>query len=60
MPLYVYKCEACEHEFEVYQGINDDPLEECEKCGEMQAKRQIARASFQLVGNGWADSGYSN
>jgi len=59
MPLYVYKCEECEHEWEVYQRIKDEPIEECEECGEMTAKRQIARSSFVLKGNGWFKTDYS-
>ncbi|RLE38198.1 zinc ribbon domain-containing protein [Candidatus Woesearchaeota archaeon] len=33
MPTYVYYCENCKKEFEVFQGINDPPLKKCPKCG---------------------------
>ena len=60
MPLYVYKCEKCEHEWEVHQSYKDDPIEECEECGEMAAKKQIARSSFSLQGNGWYATDYAS
>ena len=33
MPTYEYKCETCEHLFEVFQSIKEDPLDSCPKCG---------------------------
>ena len=33
MPTYEYECEDCEHRFDIRQGINDLPLEECPECG---------------------------
>ena len=39
MPIYEYKvvgnthCELCKNKFEVRQGINDEPLRACPKCG---------------------------
>jgi putative FmdB family regulatory protein len=32
MPIYVYKCEVCETEFEEKQSFDDDPLTKCPKC----------------------------
>jgi len=32
MPLYVYKCKNCEHQFEVRQRFSDDPISDCPKC----------------------------
>jgi putative FmdB family regulatory protein len=56
---YVYKCEACGHEWEAEQKITDEPLTRCPKCGEEQAKRQIAAAvGVQLKGKGWFRDGY--
>jgi putative FmdB family regulatory protein len=39
MPIYEYKasgsahCELCQNKFEVRQGIDDEPLKKCPKCG---------------------------
>lgn len=31
MPNYDYKCQKCEHVFEVFQGMNDAKLTDCPK-----------------------------
>jgi putative FmdB family regulatory protein len=33
MPTYEYKCRDCDHTFERFQGINEEPIEECPECG---------------------------
>ncbi|MFZ0548907.1 MAG: FmdB family zinc ribbon protein [Candidatus Promineifilaceae bacterium] len=32
MPLYVYKCNDCDHQFEVRQRFSDEPLTVCPNC----------------------------
>ena len=32
MPTYEYECRHCGHAFERFQGINEDPIEECPEC----------------------------
>jgi putative FmdB family regulatory protein len=32
MPTYEYKCEKCEHRFEKFQRMTDEPLTNCPKC----------------------------
>lgn len=52
MPTYNYKCQKCEHEFEIVQRITDKPLTDCSKCdGELQ--KVIYPSKFQLKGSGW-------
>lgn len=29
MPTYEYVCQKCEHQFEVFQSMKDDPLTDC-------------------------------
>lgn len=48
MPFYEYKCTACEHRFEEFQAINDDPLSECPECSG-QVKRLISNISTKVV-----------
>ena len=31
MPIYVYQCCVCEHEFEEFQHIHDEPIHDCPK-----------------------------
>ncbi|MDR2181682.1 MAG: zinc ribbon domain-containing protein [Treponema sp.] len=33
MPTYEYECRDCGHNFELFQGMNEDPLSECPECG---------------------------
>jgi putative FmdB family regulatory protein len=33
MPTYEYKCKECEHSFEAFQSMKDDPLSTCPECG---------------------------
>lgn len=62
MPTYEYVCKHCEHEWEVFQSINEKPVKECPKCGKPKAKRQISKQAggFILKGSGWANDGYSS
>ncbi|MFP4176025.1 MAG: FmdB family zinc ribbon protein [Planctomycetota bacterium] len=32
MPTYEYVCNECDHLFEKFQSMSDDPVEECPKC----------------------------
>ncbi len=32
MPTYQYRCPTCNHEFEAFQGINEDAIKVCPKC----------------------------
>lgn len=64
MPIYGYRCEDCEHEFEVlYRKPSDvekeEPTEVCPKCDSLKKIRQInTGTSFQLKGSGWAKDRY--
>lgn len=39
MPVYVYRCDNCEDEFEIVQSIKDKSLVQCKKC----RKRKLYR-----------------
>jgi putative FmdB family regulatory protein len=47
MPTYIHIClnEACNHEWEDYYSIKDDPPTTCPKCGKETAKRLISGGS---------------
>ncbi len=40
MPTYDYKCVECNHIFEYFQSMNDNPLSICPECG-AEVKRMI-------------------
>lgn len=44
MPTYDYKCSSCNHIFEYFQSINDEPLSQCPECGGA-VKRMIGGGS---------------
>jgi putative FmdB family regulatory protein len=41
VPTYVYRCKACEHQFETFQKMTDEPVKQCPEC-----KGQVARVLF--------------
>lgn len=42
MPTYEYVCESCEHRFERFQKISDEPVKTCPECGKRKARRIIS------------------
>ncbi len=59
MPLYEYKCDACNQVFEARQKFSDAPLTECKFCAG-SVKKLISQTGFALKGSGWFDQGYSS
>ncbi|MBU4484662.1 zinc ribbon domain-containing protein [bacterium] len=59
MPVYEYRCKACNKEFEVTQAISDPPLEKCPKC-KGRIEKLISTTSFTLSGGGWYKDGYTS
>ena len=58
VPTYEYKCDACAHDWEVFQSMKDDALTECPACHAQSARRQIsAGTGFILKGGGWSGGG---
>ena len=41
MPTYDYHCDACEHEFEHFQSIKDDLLEEVPRLRQTEAAAAV-------------------
>jgi putative FmdB family regulatory protein len=52
MPIYAYKCDTCEHRFEVRQRFSDDPLTECPRC-EGEIRRVITQVGLVFKGSGF-------
>jgi putative FmdB family regulatory protein len=53
MPIYAYRCEACDFAKDVLQKVSDAPLTVCPSCNESAFKKQLTAAGFQLKGSGW-------
>ena len=58
MPTYEYRCVACEHQFERFQRMSDEPIKVCEKCGE-PVKRLLFPVAIQFKGNGFYTTDYA-
>ena len=59
MPLYEYRCEACEHRFEVIQKYSDSPIAVCPVCGKGPVEKLLSSPAIQFKGTGWYITDYS-
>jgi putative FmdB family regulatory protein len=59
MPMYEYRCVACDKQFELRQKFSDPPAAACPDCGGAVTKL-ISAASFTLKGGGWHNEGYGS
>lgn len=41
MPTYEYVCNACQHHWELFQSMSENPVKKCPECGKNKAERQI-------------------
>ena len=58
MPIYEYRCQDCDYEFERMQKFSDPPLQDCPSCnGDVQ--KLISRSTFHLKGDGWYVTDYA-
>ena len=60
MPIYDYRCEACDHRLEALQKLSDEPLRECPQCHQLALAKQVTAAAFRLKGGGWYESDFKN
>ena len=59
MPTYDYQCGACNHEFEAFQSISEEPLVKCPACGKKKLKRLFgAGAGIIFKGSGFYQTDY--
>lgn len=59
MPTYEYHCDACEHNFDEFQSINDKPLKKCPKCGKSKLRRVFGTgAAILFKGSGFYQTDY--
>ncbi len=57
MPTYEYRCVSCEHQFERFQRMSDDPVTECEVCGQA-VKRLLFPVAIHFKGSGFYSTDY--
>jgi len=56
MPIYEYKCDHCDHQFEKLMRISAD-APPCENCGK-DVRKLVSAAGFILKGGGWYKDHY--
>jgi len=57
MPVYEYRCDSCNHQFDLRQKFSDPPADRCPKCGGT-VRKLVSAVSFSLKGAGWFGDGY--
>jgi putative FmdB family regulatory protein len=60
MPIYEYRCEACGHQEEFLQKVNEPPLTQCPACRKETFSKLLSAAGFQLKGSGWYATDFRN
>jgi putative FmdB family regulatory protein len=59
MPTYDYQCDACDHEFELFQSISDPVKRKCPKCGKQKLRRLFGTgAAVVFKGSGFYQTDY--
>jgi putative FmdB family regulatory protein len=59
VPTYDYQCRACDHTFEHYQRMSEEPLRTCPSCGEHEVRRLIGSgAGIIFRGSGFYETDY--
>ncbi len=59
MPTYDYQCKACNHSFELFQHITENPIKKCPACGKLKVERVIgAGGAIIFKGSGFYQTDY--
>lgn len=59
MPTYDYRCNACDHEFELFQSMSDKVKRTCPECGKKSLERLIGTgAALLFKGSGFYETDY--
>ncbi|MEM1329629.1 MAG: FmdB family zinc ribbon protein [Planctomycetota bacterium] len=59
MPTYDYRCNACGHEFELFQSMSASAKRKCPECGKLALERLIGTGAAVLFkGSGFYETDY--
>ncbi len=59
MPTYDYRCNACGHEFELYQSMTASVKRKCPECSKLKLERLIGAGGAVLFkGGGFYETDY--
>jgi putative FmdB family regulatory protein len=49
MPIYEYRCESCETQFEEYLSMSTKPAPPCPACGSSDVRRLISKINTEWL-----------
>jgi putative FmdB family regulatory protein len=59
MPTYEYHCDACDHNFDEFQSMSEEPLKKCPKCKKPKLRRVFGTgAAILFKGSGFYETDY--
>lgn len=59
MPTYEYHCDACDHHFDEFQYMSEEPLKRCPECKKSKLRRIFgAGAAIIFKGSGFYQTDY--
>ena len=59
MPTYDYKCDACDHAFELFQSMSEPVKRKCPECGRPKLRRLFGTgAAVVFKGSGFYQTDY--
>lgn len=59
MPTYEYHCDGCEHHFDEFQAMSEEPLKRCPKCKKNKLRRIFGTgAAILFKGSGFYQTDY--
>jgi len=59
MPTYDYECDACGHEFELFQSITEGVKRKCPECSKLKLRRLFGiGAAVVFKGSGFYETDY--
>ena len=59
LPRYDYQCDSCNHEFELRQSFDSEPVADCPECNSA-ATRQFHVVPVVFKGSGWYVNDYGS
>lgn len=60
MPTYAYICRKCNHKFDRFQKVSDEPIKECEQCSAQAVDRlPSAGIGLHFQGSGFYSTDYN-
>ncbi len=60
MPIYEFRCDRCENEFEELCKSTDVKKMKCPKCGGASRRKVASRVGLQFKGSGWYITDYAS